>query len=107
MGIVWFKLLDMKSVSSAVEATVPSTVGRGRVVSGTGPSVHDGLSIAFGDGISVRLLAHELGAHAGTHTRAATGHHVAARTLTRTHGCAKYLQCRTMQMGVLSGPKDT
>lgn len=97
----------MNGASADVELTVPSTVGRCRVVSGTGPSVHDGLPIAFSDGVSVRLLAHELGAHAWTHTRAATGHHVTARALTRTHGCAKYLQCRKMQMGVLSGSQDT
>lgn len=80
-----------------MQVTVPSPVGRGRVVGGTGPPVHDGLAVAFGDGVSIRLLAHELGAHAWTHTRAASGHHVTARALARTHGCAKYLRRREMQ----------
>lgn len=96
----------MKSASAEAEVAVPSAVGRGRVVSGTGPPVHDGLPVALGDGVSVRLLAHELGAHAWTHTRAASGHHVTAGALTRTHGCPKNLQCRKRQMGVLSGSRN-
>lgn len=97
----------MKSASADVQVTVPSSVGRGRVVGGTGPSVHDGLPVAFSDGVSIRLLAHELGAHAWTHTRAATGHHVTARALARTHGCAKYLPCRKDAEGLCAflGPK--
>lgn len=96
----------MNSASADVQVTVPSSVGRGRVVGGTGPSVHDGLPVAFGDGVSIRLLAHELGAHAWTHTRAASGHHVTARALTRAHGCAKYLRCRKMQTALcFLGPK--
>lgn len=76
----------------AKDTRVPSTVGRGRVVSSTGAPVHDGLAVTFGDGISVRLLAHELRAHAWTHTRAAAGHHVVARVLTWTHGPTEHLQ---------------
>lgn len=76
----------------AKDTSVPSTVGRGRVVSSAGTSVHDGLAVTFGDGIAVRLLAHELRAHAWTHTRAAAGHHVVARVLTWTHGPTEHLQ---------------
>lgn len=62
---------------------LPAPVGRCRVVAPAGSPVHDRLAVAFGH-VSVRLLAHELGPHAGA--AAAAGHHVTARALTRTHG---------------------
>ncbi len=82
------KLHSTSADSPRAESSLPSTVSWGGVVSSTGTSVHDWLAVTFRHSVSVRLLAHELGAH----TRAATGHHVTTRALTRTHGCTKHLQ---------------
>lgn len=81
-----------KQRKTDVTESVPSTVGWGWIISSAGTSVHDGLAVTFGDGLSVRLLAHVLRAHARTHTRAAAGHHVVARVLTWTHGPTEHLR---------------
>lgn len=72
-------------------SVVPSTVGGARVVSSAGTSVHHRLAVAFRHGVSVRLLGHELRAHAPAHARATARHHMAAGALTWTHGCSEHL----------------
>lgn len=84
-------LNELQLICGEQKRSVPSPVARGWVVSRVGTSVHDWLAVSFGDSVSVRVLAHELGPHARTHTRTTTRHHVTARALTRTHGWTEHL----------------
>lgn len=92
----WHLIFSQRSEASCFpeESSLPSSIGWSRVVGSAGSSVHDRLAVAFRHAVPVRLLAHELGAHAASHPWAANWHYVTTRTLAGAHGWSKHLQVK-------------